>query len=63
MTGNLSAAEAPVIRIETWGKRTAVCIVPRRVDRPSRTFGSSSEALACADDLSRQHGWPIEVLP
>ena len=61
MTGNLSAAEAPVIRLEQWGKRTAVVIVPRRVDRPSRTFATSNDALAFAAELSREHSWPIEV--
>lgn len=61
MTGNSSSAGAPVIRMEAWGKRTAVVVEPRRVDSPSRVFGNVAEALEFAGELSREHGWSIEV--
>jgi len=47
------------ITLEAWGRRTAVVILPRKVDRPSRTFKSAVEALAFAEQLRQQHGWPI----
>ena len=61
MTSNSSGASTPVIRLEQWGRRTAVVVLPRRVDRPSRVFTHSDEAVAFAEDLSRQHGWPVEI--
>lgn len=48
------------ISIETWGSRTTLVILPRTVDKPSRTFKSGGDALAAADQLRRQHGWPIQ---
>jgi hypothetical protein len=50
----------PIVSIETWERTTAVVLLPRRVDRPTRTFRTSAEALEYADKLRRDHGWPIQ---
>ena len=51
----------PKIIIESWGRRVAVIIEPRRCDMPSEGFCNEANARADADQLPRFHGWPIKV--
>lgn len=48
-----------IIAIERWGRTTAVVLLPRKVDQRTKTFRTAADALAFAEQLRKQHGWPI----
>ena len=49
----------PTIIISNDGRDVRVTVEPRRCDMPSFWNRDPAKALAYADHLSREHGWPI----